>query len=35
LKTVEIGDYAAWVESGLSDHVPLTLELDDAVIAPG
>lgn len=32
LKSVELGDYAKWVKTGLSDHVPLTVDLDDAVI---
>jgi exodeoxyribonuclease-3 len=32
LKAVEVGDFSTWVQSGLSDHVPLTIELDDAVI---
>jgi exodeoxyribonuclease III len=32
LTAVEIGDYSTWVQGGLSDHVPLTVEVDDAVI---
>ena len=32
LSAVEIGDYSTWVQGGLSDHVPLTVEMDDAVI---
>ena len=32
LRAVQIGDYATWVQSGLSDHVPLTVELDNAII---
>jgi endonuclease/exonuclease/phosphatase family metal-dependent hydrolase len=32
LKAVEVGEFSTWVQSGLSDHVPLTVELDDAVI---
>ncbi len=34
LRAVEIGDYSTWVQGGLSDHVPLTVEIDDAVIGP-
>jgi len=32
LKAVDIGDYPTWVGSGLSDHVPLSVELDDAIV---
>lgn len=32
LKAVEVGDYPNWVQAGLSDHVPITVELDDAFI---
>ncbi len=32
LKAVEVGEFSTWVQSGLSDHVPLTVELDDALI---
>jgi exodeoxyribonuclease-3 len=32
LKHVEVGDYPTWVAGHLSDHVPLSVELDDALI---
>jgi len=32
IEAVEVGEFSTWVQSGLSDHVPLTVELDDAVI---
>jgi endonuclease/exonuclease/phosphatase family metal-dependent hydrolase len=35
LKSVEVGDYSTWVASGRSDHVPITVELDDAFIRSG
>jgi endonuclease/exonuclease/phosphatase family metal-dependent hydrolase len=34
LRSVEIGEYATWVQSGLSDHVPIAVELDNEVISP-
>jgi endonuclease/exonuclease/phosphatase family metal-dependent hydrolase len=32
LGAVEVGDYSTWVQTGLSDHVPITVDVDDAVI---
>jgi exodeoxyribonuclease-3 len=32
LKAVEVGEFSTWVQSGLSDHVPLTVELSDDVV---
>lgn len=29
---VDIGDYATWVAGRLSDHIPLTVDLDDTLI---
>lgn len=32
IRTVDVGDYSTWVKTGLSDHVPITVDVDDAVI---
>ncbi len=32
LKRVEVGDYPTWVAAQLSNHVPMSLEVDDALI---
>lgn len=29
---VDVGDYSTWVAGRISDHVPLAVDLDDAVI---
>jgi endonuclease/exonuclease/phosphatase family metal-dependent hydrolase len=34
LKTVELGDYPTWVGGQLSDHVPLSVDVEDALITP-
>jgi endonuclease/exonuclease/phosphatase family metal-dependent hydrolase len=34
LKTVEVGDYPTWVGGQLSDHVPLSVDVEDALITP-
>jgi exonuclease III len=35
LRTVDVGDYSTWVQTGLSDHVPITVDVDDGVIRQG
>ena len=32
ITAVEVGDYSTWVAGRLSDHVPVAVELDDALI---
>jgi endonuclease/exonuclease/phosphatase family metal-dependent hydrolase len=34
IKTVELGDYPTWVGGQLSDHVPLSVDVEDALIPP-